>query len=497
MRASVRLVVLSCCLSFAAACSFAAAQDSIAAGRRSQTITDEDNPPPNFLLIAIDDLNDYVGSLGGHPDTRTPNIDALAEQGMLFANAHCNAPVCNPSRASIWTGLRPTTTGVTTNPSGWFRDRPAFRDITTLPKAFGDAGYTTIGFGKLLHLGHGNGLWPDWQQYRRYGYGPRLKTHLNYRQGDMLSDWGVPPSEADLRQGLQPSNPQMPAFDEDIARRVSEAILDEHDRPFLIGAGFYRPHTPLYAPKRWFDQFPLANIQLPEIRNDDLDDLPYFNESPRRKVDIEAPGLWYHDWVVSNNKWREIVRAYLASTAYVDEQVGRVMAAWKQSKSSERTFVVLFSDHGWHLGEKQHWGKAALWEQTTRVPLIIVGPGIPKGVVSHQPVELLSLFPTLIDLASISAPHPLEGYSLRPILDDPQHDWPHDAVTTFSDHHALRTDRYRYIRYVDGSEELYDHSADPNEWTNLAGEGHSVLPQLRRRLKQILGQPAKIEAPKP
>ncbi|MEM1443258.1 MAG: sulfatase-like hydrolase/transferase, partial [Verrucomicrobiota bacterium] len=148
---------------------------------------------PNILLIAIDDLNDYVGCLRGHPDAYTPNIDALAKEGALFTNAHCNSPVCNPSRASIWTGLRPTTTGITTNHSGWFRDHPDFENIITLPRALGDAGYTTIGFGKLFHLGHGNQPWPDWQQHRRYGYGPRLVTHLNYREGDGLSDWGIPP----------------------------------------------------------------------------------------------------------------------------------------------------------------------------------------------------------------------------------------------------------------------------------------------------------------
>lgn len=444
---------------------------------------------PNILLIAVDDLNDYVGCLGGHPDAYTPNIDALAADGVLFTNAHCNSPVCNPSRASIWTGLRPTTTGITTNHAGWFRDHPDYHEIVTMPQALSDGGYSTAGFGKLFHLGHGNKPWPDWEQHRRYGYGPRLKEHINYREGDMLSDWGIPPKSDHLRAGPQPSDPNMAAFDEDIARRAIDFLADDHSRPFILGCGLYRPHTPLYAPKRWMDHFLLKEVDLPEVKPGDTDDLPYFNTEPRREVDVEAPGLWNHDWVLENDKWRHIVRAYLASTSYADEQVGRILEALKKSKHSKNTYVILFSDHGWHLGEKKHWGKAALWEQTTNVPLIVVGPGIPKGVMSGAPVELLSLYPTILDLARVEAPDHLEGASLLPLLEDAEANWSHAAVTTFSEHHAIRTERFRYIRYVDGSEELYDHENDPNEWDNLALTNHPKLPELRTRLDQILTRP--------
>ncbi|MEM9018483.1 MAG: sulfatase-like hydrolase/transferase, partial [Verrucomicrobiota bacterium] len=335
-------------------------------------------------------------------------------------------------------------------------------------------------------LGHGNQPWPDWQQHRRYGYGPRLVTHLNYGEGDGLSDWGVPPKGKGIRRGPQPSHPDMASFDEDIARRISEVLSDDHDRPLFLGAGFYRPHTPLYAPLRWMDHFNEQEVTLPKTRIDDLDDLPYFGAKPRREVDVEAPGLWNHEWVLKNEKWHSIVRAYLASTAYVDEQIGKVIEAWKKSKQFEKTYLILFSDHGWHLGEKEHWGKAALWEQTTRVPLIIAGPGIPKGEVCSKPVELLSIYPTLLEWADVDPPHDLEGISLTPLLADKDIDWPYPAVTTFSDHHALRTERFRYIRYEDGSEELYDHRSDPNEWTNLALKDHPELATLRKQLTQIL-----------
>lgn len=445
---------------------------------------------PNVLFIVIDDLNDYVGCLGGHPDARTPNIDALAESGLLFTNAHCNSPVCNPSRTSLWTGLRPATTGITTNPSGWFRDNPEFRNVISLPRALSDAGYATAGFGKLFHSGHRNRAWPDWQQFRRYNYGPFLKKLLRYRNGDRLSDWGVPPSDPEKRVGPKTTDPAAASFDGEIADRVIAQLGDTHDRPFFLGCGFYRPHTPLYAEQKWFDLFPGGEIDLPPLLENDNDDLPYFGNKPRRDQDIEAPGLWNHEWVTGNNYWRAIIRAYLASIASVDAEVGRVVKALRESPHADNTWLFLFSDHGWHLGEKKHWGKAALWEQTTRVPYIVAGPGIEPGIRCDEPVELLSLYPTVLDLAGVEPPHPLEGVSLRPLLENPDSEWDHSALTTFSDHHALRTDRWRYIRYVDGSEELYDHNEDPHEWTNLAvNPDHPELPALRTRLDQILTKP--------
>ena len=218
----------------------------------------------------------------------------------------------------------------------------------------------------------------------------------------------------------------------------------------------------------------------------DLDDLPYFGKRARREQDIEAPGLWNHEWVLENNKWQEIVQAYMASIAAVDHEVGRVVRALEKSEHADNTVIVLFSDHGWHLGEKQHWGKAALWEQTTRVPMIFSGPGISAGIVRKEPVELLSLYPTLLDFAEAESPSHVEGVSLMPLLAEGDPEWSHPAVTTFSDHHALRTERWRYIRYEDGSEELYDHESDPHEWDNLATRDHEMLAQLRKQLDSVL-----------
>jgi len=440
---------------------------------------------PNFLIIAIDDLNDYVGHLGGHPNASTPNLDRLAGRGVAFSAAYCNSPVCNPSRTSLWTGLRPTTTGITSNRFGWFRDLPEFKDVVTLPQALAAAGYSTSGFGKLFHLGKPTHSLGEWQRFNTYNYGPRQSPKLNYPFGDKITDWGVPPGDSD----------EASSFDPAIANRVIAALEDHHSQPFLLGCGFFRPHTPLYAASRWFDVHPRDKIALPEAPPNDNDDLVYFGKRPRRPQDVEAPGLFTQDWAEANDTWRDVLRAYLACTSAMDYQLGRVLDALQSSRHRHNTYVILFSDHGWHLGEKRHWGKAALWEQTTRVPLVVAGPGVPAGRRCDQPVDLLCIYPTVLDLAGIRPPHKLAGRSLRPLLDQPDADWPYPVLTTFVDHHALRTPHWRYIRYATGEEELYDHHADPDEFDNLAvtraddPEVKRTLEELRRRLSALLDTP--------
>ena len=437
---------------------------------------------PNFLIIAIDDLNDYVGSLKGHPNASTHNLDRLAKQGVLFTNAHCNSPVCNSSRASLWTGLRPTTTGIVSNRSGWFRDRPGFEDIVTLSQAVINGGYQSIGYGKLYHLGSQNKTEGEWQRFNRYNYGPKIEPKLNSEgRGDRLTDWGVPPP------GEEPSD------DEAIANRTISVLEDTLNSPFFLGCGFFRPHTPLYAAQHWFDAHPLSTIQLPPgAVKGDRDDLVYFGARERRPQDVEAPGLWDQDWVESTGNWENILRAYLASTSAMDHELGRVMDALESSTYSDNTYIICFSDHGWHLGEKEHWGKAALWEQTTRVPFIVVGPGIPQGKICDRPTELLDIYPTVMDYAGLEPPHKLQGQSIRPLLENVDAEWNHPALTTFVDHHAIRTDRWRYIRYASGEEELYDMENDPHEFSNLAvTDPHSqlvrnTLETHRSKLQELL-----------
>ncbi|MEM7143521.1 MAG: sulfatase [Verrucomicrobiota bacterium] len=449
---------------------------------------DSATSPPNFVVIIIDDLNDYVGCLGGHPNASTPNIDRLAERGVLFTNAHCNSPVCNPSRTSFLTGLRPATTGITSNRFGWFREVDGFEDVLTLPQAFADEGFATFGYGKTFHRKKTADLaspyahslrYPEWQHWSSFDYGPVLnqEEHLSYETGDRLTDWGIPPKS--------PAHPRA-SHDFTIAQRSINVLLDDHDKPFLVACGFYRPHTPLYAEEKWFELHPRDEIALPETRDDDRNDLVYLMKHGHQRTDaeIEAPGLWTHPWVTENDKWHEILQAYLASTSAMDAQVGRVLNALDRSPHRDNTYIVLFSDHGWHLGEKEHWGKAAIWEQTTRVPLIVAGPGISGGAVCSRPVELLSIYPTLIDLAGLPRPPHLEGVSLRPLLENPDGPWDHAALTTFCDHHSLRTDSHRYIRYADGSEELYDHTKDRHEFDNLAVTA-AEAPGTRKLLEKL------------
>ncbi|MDF1826230.1 MAG: sulfatase [Verrucomicrobiales bacterium] len=453
---------------------------------------------PNFLILIIDDLNDYVGALGGHPNASTPNLDRLAKRGILFTNAHCNAPVCNPSRTSLFTGLRPSSTGITSNRFGWFREVPGFEKVTTLPVALEQEGYATFAFGKTIHhkkAERPDSAWsssldyPEFQHWESFNYGPILnqQKHLNFKTGDRLTDWGVLPESEEHPHA---------SHDFSIAQRTIDVLKNEHDSPLFIACGFYRPHTPLYAHKKWFDLHPLEEIALPEAPADDRDDLVYFGKRGHKRTDteIEAPGLWDHPWITKNGKAKDILQAYLASTSAMDAEVGRVLDALERSPHRDNTYVILFSDHGWNLGEKEHWGKAALWEQTTRVPFMVAGPGISRGATCSEPVELLSVYPTVAGLAKIAAPAHLEGYSLEPLLKDPEASWDHAALTTFCDSHALRTERYRYIRYPDGSEELYDHDADPDEFNNLAVSEtdstgvNNALQSLRQKLNGMLNR---------
>lgn len=409
-------------------------------------------PPPNILLISVDDLNDWVGCLGGHPQARTPNLDALAKRGVLFSNAHCQAPVCNPSRASLMTSLYPETSGI------YFLDpdiasSPVAARSTTLPKRFEREGYHVRGAGKLFH-NQENRLYINHYAGSYGGFGPMPKKKLSQPHGHPLWDWGAFPD----------SNEEMPDFK--IATwAAKELAKPDTGKPFLLGVGFYRPHVPMFVPKEWFDLHPLDEIKLPKVTDDDLSDLSKYAINITRLKHV-APT---QDWVRRSGEWKHAVQSYLASVSFVDSCVGMVLEALDKSPHKDNTIIVLFSDHGFHLGEKDRWAKRSLWEDGTRVPVIIAAPGIEGGRITRNPVGLIDLYPTLLALTGL-APDPIhEGHSLVPLLKDPDAAWKHFARTSFGPGNvALRSERYRYIRYVDGSEELYDHQKDPHEWTNLA-----------------------------
>jgi len=410
---------------------------------------------PNVLFIAIDDLNDWVGCLGGHPQAQTPHIDRLAARGTLFANAHCQSPLCNPSRASLLTGLRPSTTGIYGLAPG-MRAVESLKTNVTLPQYFAQYGYRTACFGKIHHDG---------------SIGPRARTsefHVWGEAGAMpyppkkfvetpspmkAVDWGIFP-EDDREQA-----------DWKIASAAIKHLQSlTNPQPFFLAVGFRLPHVPCFASQKWFDLYPERQFLLPPLKENDREDVPRFAGYLHWR--LPEPRL---AWLQQHDQWRPLVRAYLASTSFMDSQVGRLLDALDASGRATNTVVVLWSDHGWHLGEKGITGKNSLWERSTRVPLIFAGPGVTRNARCSKPVELLDLYPTLIELCGLPPRTGLEGHSLVTQLKDASAPRPWPAITTHNhDNHTIRTEHWRYIRYADGSEELYDERADPNEWTNLA-----------------------------
>jgi choline-sulfatase len=433
---------------------------------------------PNILFIAIDDQNDWVGALGGHPQVRTPYIDALARRGTLFTNAHAQAPLCNPSRTSLMIGLRPSTTGIY-GLAPWYRDLEEWRDVVSLPRYLARHGYTTYSTGKVYHGGYGRQ--EDDDEFHVLGPPPSVGARPERKLVDTpakhpLMDWGTFPHR-DEDKG-----------DWKVASWAVEQLREGPKEPFFLSVGFFLPHVPLYVTQRWYDMYPAETVQLPPMLPDDRDDTPRFS--------------WYLHWKLPEprlrflqeaDEWTNIVRCYLASTSFVDSQVGRVLDALEASGVADNTIVVLWSDHGYHLGEKLITGKNTLWERSTHVPLIFAGPGVTRDARSGRPAELLDIYPTLVELAGLPEKEGLEGVSLMPQLRDADAPRERPAITTHNhDNHAVRSERWRYIRYADGSEELYDIQTDPNEWHNLAGDPRmaEVIEEHRRWLPPSSAKPA-------
>lgn len=449
----------------------ACAQNSAAAGK--------DKRPPSILFIAIDDLNDWIGCLDGHPQAKTPFMDRLAARGTLFSNAHCQAPLCNPSRSSLLTGLRPSTTGIYTLKPG-VREVERTRDVVTLPQFLAGLGYWTATFGKIFHDGSIAVKARD-KEFDVWGAAPGMpkppRPFVETPGKHPAMDWGIFPED-----------------DRDQADwKIADAAIAglkarPRDRPFFLAAGFRLPHVPCYASKKWFDLHPDATLQLPEVKEDDRSDTPEFSWYLHWK--LPEPRL---SWLKKAEQWRPLVRSYLASISFVDSQVGRLLKALEDEGLADNTIVILWSDHGWHLGEKGITGKNSLWRESTRVPLIFAGPGIARNAACKQPAELLDLYPTLVEMCGSPIRKDLEGHSLLPQLKDAKTPRPWPALTTHNQgNHAVRSERWRYIRYADGSEELYDCDNDPREWKNLARDARfaEVIRDHARWLPVVNASPA-------
>ena len=430
----------------------------------------QDAAPPDVLFISIDDLNDWVGVLGGHPQAITPNIDALAARGMLFTNAHAPSTLCNPSRTAIFTGLAPSTTGVYGNAPNW-RTVDRLEGIPTIPKYFQQRGYRTFGAGKLFHAHtYSDGGFIGYNDITAWdAYYPSLERQLP----DEIRPLNRPANGNPFSQnidwaGLVAEDSAM--GDGQVVGWGRRQLLADSGSPRFVAIGIYRPHPPWYVPQKYLDLYPLDSLELPHVLETDLDDVP--DAALIGAFDGNMPPMLYHEWGVASGQWKEAVQAYLASVSFADAMVGQLLDALDRSGRADNTIIVLWSDHGWHLGEKLRWRKSTVWEESTRVPFIVVAPGVTtSGSLSDRAVSLMDIYPTLTELAGLETPGHVEGTSLVPLIIDQDAPWEHVALSTFGYmNHAVRSDRYRYIRYYDGSEELYDHDADPQEWINLAAD---------------------------
>ena len=510
---------------------------------------------PNILFIICDDLNDAITGMGGHPQAKTPNIDKLMQRSVQFTHGYSNNPICAPARASMLTGLYPHTTGYFgfNQQKNHWRDNPIMKEAKTVMEHFMDNGYNVYGTGKVFHNGHED--WDVWKRddgFNGFGikpdHGPWPWDGKHYAWWD--ENYRKPMPHPDMPQELQKSPYQgfgplskIPKYeskpeknisgykgwslggpfkyngpndrdlmpDEKNAKWTSDILSQQHAKPFLMMVGINRPHTPLYAPQKYFNMFPLDSVELAKILENDLEDCADIL-ADEQDFGCNGAGLRKYKAVLEGGgkkmlkKWTQ---AYLACVAFVDDQIGKILTALDQSEYSEDTIVIFTSDHGYHMGEKKQLFKDSPWEESCRIPFIIDVPWYKsKGICSH-PVSMIDLYPTMIDFCNLpenpnqqTNGYQLDGYSLKPFLKDPStKDWegPDFALSEVkgkrkdgkfnpaspeTQHYSIRTEKYRYVYCYNGEEELYDHEEDPYEWHNLADQDQ--YKQLKTKLKEKL-----------
>jgi iduronate 2-sulfatase len=437
---------------------------------------------PNILLIMADDLRQLGGAFTAD-QVKTPNLDRLRARGTTFERAYVQYPVCNPSRSSLLSGLRPETTRIVDNQT---RLRERLPEVVTFPELLKNQGWHTAAFGKIFHLGGGRdpqarARWTDdgrsWHQSQAFSATPRGQRLLEGRNvtGGSLTwcAWGA----ADGGDADQP--------DGQIAAATIETIERLGDQPWLIGCGFQKPHDPFIAPKQYFDWYPLESLNIWE-------DPAATEPAPSAAVGFGNFGQAFHRF--SPREWQELMRAYCACTSFMDAQLGKVLDALDRAQLWEKTLVIFVGDHGYHTGERQWWNKNTLFERSCRTPLIIAAPGTRGGQSSRSLVEFVDLYPTILDFCGLSDPHPQAGASVRPILNDPTHATKDAAFTLVTRGPGLfgqsvRVDRWRLTRWSDGSLELYDHTIDPEELDNVVESNPAVVVELTAKLQTLPAYP--------
>jgi len=456
---------------------------------------------PNVLFVSVDDLNNWTEPLGGHPQAQTPNLQKFANQSVNFTNAYCTSPSCNPSRTALLTGKHPHVTGLYTNPQIW---RHVLPDEVTLPEYFRQAGYWVGGAGKIFH----NNM-PDprsWDEYFPSKIKHMPEYYLPAYDSTSNSKYFTKTDNEIREDDPKGVTFNMPVFkrmyvafdfeplpfetnqtgDYSSVKWVSDQFKKEHDKPFFLACGLYRPHLPWYVPQEFYNKFPLDEVQLPKIYVEDWNDLP---DAAKKTASRGA----YHKHVIEARLWKNAVQGYLASINYADYLVGQLLQELEDSEYANNTIVVIYSDHGWQLGEKQHWRKFALWENVINTVLMIRVPegamGLPSGgqngSICHQNVSLVDLFPTLTELCGLNPKEGITGHNLVPLLKSPSRKWNHPVITSLGDnHYSIIKDVWHYINYDDSEEELYNLDEDPEEWSNLAGD--DSYNNIKKQLKEII-----------
>lgn len=475
------------------------------------TKIEEESIKPNVLFIAVDDLNDWVGLMKdkGHPDAKTPNLDRLAKRGIYFTNAHCNTAACTPSRLSVMSGLSSSTTGCYSNSSG-VQNKEIWNEVDFLPANFRKNGYYTMASGKIegkactkIEKEFANQKMWDERMSRNFAMNERvLKDGGGYggvdfypfpKGGSGIKNYNAkykghslcagPLDRADMPDGKMP--------DENYTDWAIERLERDYDKPFFLGLGFVRPHVPYTAPKEYFDMYPIDKIYIPKDPEGELDDIPLYGKA--MGYGLFEPGDERMVREISPDYRKKLVQGYLACVSFMDAQLGRVLDALDNSKYAKNTIIVLWSDHGQHLGEKRSWRKQDLWHESTSSPMLWVVPGVTKaGSTSNQPVSLMDIYPTLTDLCNVPAMKDFDGISLLPQLKDGNAKRNVMAITTWSyGSHAVRGERWRYIRYYDGSEELYDGDNDYGEHNNLAGDPKyaTIIEEMKKQLPVDIFKP--------
>jgi len=432
----------------------------------SANATADPQSKPNVLFIAVDDLNDWTGYLGGHPQAHTPNIDALANRSIAFTHAYSPAPACGPCRTALMYGLYPHRSGSYGHHGVYDPANLLSEDQLPLNLTFQNNGYYTAGCGKIFHYGEKRG----WDDYRR-GFGGKRPESVD-----------APGPGIRMKTGAIDTDDDRETAEGKLANWTIEQLNADHDKPFFIAMGLYKPHLPWVSPRKYYDQHPLDKVELPPAPADDLDDVPDAGKLFAEQLVGFRPWNDHAEVTAVEGAWRQLVRGYLASCSFSDANVGRVLDALAASPHADNTIVVLWGDHGWHLGEKSAWRKMTLWERGTRTPFIIRMPGQTVGQRVQAPVTLLDIYPTLVELCSLAIDQPLDGANLTPLLENPDADWNRPAIMSHGPgNFAVRLDQWRLIRYADGSEELYDIHRDPKEHTNLATDPAYDATRLKLR----------------